>query len=158
MEGYLPDYPYHLISDDEMFDAFIYNGVNYFDSNYPCPNNRFYEKHQELKKWISYHIAMHRQTRNKSRLADRYTIPDWVYSYMVGAVIGPQSPIEDRHDLFVLLHLDNLDDEFNEAIYNEIYRVSEMWTYKLKSKDRKVRPPTMFGEPHVIKSLNLSTY
>lgn len=28
-EGYLPNYPYHLISDSEMCDAFINNELNY---------------------------------------------------------------------------------------------------------------------------------
>ena len=77
---------------------------------------------------------------------------------MIGAVIGPMSPIEDRHDLFVLLNLDNMEDEFNDAIYTAIYRTSEVWTFKLNSEERKLRPPTMFGEPHVLKSLNLSAY
>jgi hypothetical protein len=77
---------------------------------------------------------------------------------MMGAVIGPKSQVDDRHDLFVLLHLDNIEDEFNDKIYSAIYKVSEMWTFKLNSAERKVRPPTMFGEPHVLKSLNLSAY
>lgn len=158
MEGYLPDYPYHLISDDEMFDAFFYNDTNYFNINYPCPNVEFREKYQNLKTWINYHISKYKQTQNKIKISDRYVLPDWVYSYMLGTVVGPQSPIDDRHDLFVLLNLDNIEDEFNDAIYKEIYKISEMWTFKLKSEERKFRPPTMFGEPHVIKSLNLSAY
>lgn len=158
IEGYLPDYPYHLISDDEMFDAFFYNETNYFDMNYPCPNAEFLQKYQNLKTWIDYHISKYKQTQNAAKLSDRYVLPDWVYSYMLGAVVGPQSPVDDRHDLFVLLHLDNLEDEFNDAIYAAIYKVSEVWTFKLNSADRKIRPPTMFGEPHVLKSLNLSEY
>ena len=158
MEGYLPDYPYHLISDDEMFDAFFYNDTNYFDINYPCPNAEFLEKYQNLKIWIDYHINKFRKTQNASKLSERYTLPNWVYSYMVGAVIGPKSQVDDRHDLFVLLHLDNIEDEFTDEIYNAIYKVSEMWTFKLSSAERLVRPPTMFGEPHVLKSLNLTAY
>jgi len=157
-EGYLPDYPYHLISDDEMFDAFFYNDTNYFDMNYPCPNKDFQQKYQNLKTWIHYHISKYRKNQDAPKLSKRYVLPDWVYSYMIGAVIGPMSPIEDRHDLFVLLHLDNTEDEFNEAIYTAIYRTSEVWTFKLTSEERKLRPPTMFGEPHVLKSLNLSAY
>ena len=158
MEGYLPDYPYHLISDDEMFDAFFYNDTNYFDINYPCPNVEFLEKYQNLKIWIDYHINKFRKTQNASKLSERYTLPNWVYSYMIGAVIGPKSQVDDRHDLFVLLHLDNIEDEFTDEIYNAIYKVSEMWTFKLNSAERMVRPPTMFGEPHVLKSLNLTAY
>ena len=158
MEGYLPDYPYHLISDDEMFDAFFYNDTNYFDINYPCPNAEFLEKYQNLKIWIDYHINKFRKTQNASKLSERYTLPNWVYSYMIGAVIGPKSQVDDRHDLFVLLHLDNIEDEFTDEIYNAIYKVSEMWTFKLSSAERLVRPPTMFGEPHVLKSLNLTAY
>ena len=158
MEGYLPDYPYHLISDDEMFDAFFYNDTNYFDINYPCPNAEFLEKYQNLKIWIDYHINKFRKTQNASKLSERYTLPNWVYSYMIGAVIGPKSQVDDRHDLFVLLHLDNIEDEFTDEIYNAIYKVSEMWTFKLNSAERMVRPPTMFGEPHVLKSLNLTAY
>lgn len=157
-EGYLPDFPYHLISDDEMFDAFFYNETNYFGVNYPCPNAEFKTRYDTLKAQIDYHIQKYKQTQNASKLSDRYVLPDWVYSYMIGSAVCPNSPIEDRHDLFVLLNLDNLDDEFNDAIYNAIYRVSEAWTYKLNSAERKTRPPTMFGEPHVLKSLTLSAY
>ena len=36
-EGYLPNYPYHMISDEEMFKAFldVENQSGFFYDNYP---------------------------------------------------------------------------------------------------------------------------
>lgn len=152
--GYLPDLPYHLISDEEMFDAFIFADINYFADNYPVPRGMD-AQYNELKFAIVYHINHYIANQASAISSSTYTVPDWVYSYMLGAVVGPASPELDRHDLFVLLGMDNMDDEFTDAIYAEIYNKSERWTYKLPLAEREHRPPTMFGEPHVIKSLRL---
>lgn len=153
-QGYLPDFPYHLISDAEMFDAFIYNDNNFFTSNYPCPHG-MEEEYSALVSAIKYHIVKYRTGQASITSESTYTLPDWIYSYMLGATVGPNSPELDRHDLFVLLGMDNMDDEFTPAIYTAIYNKSQRWLYKLMTAEREHRPPTMFGEPHVIKSLRL---
>lgn len=153
-QGYLPDLPYHLISDEEMFDAFIFAETNFFSDNYPCPRGMEIQ-YNELKSAIIYHIMQYKAYQTTDTSISTYVIPDWVYSYMLGVVVSPTSPELDRHDLFVLLGMDNMDDEFTDAIYAEIYDKSKRWTYKLPVDEREYRPPTMFGEPHVIKSLRL---
>ena len=154
-QGYLPDFPYHLISDEEMFDAFLHSDVNFFTDMYPCPEDMEIQ-YEELKSAIDYHIDLYQEGQTSSISASTYSLPDWIYSYMIGAVIGPQSTEQDRHNLFVLLDLDNIEDEFNSAIYTKIYHISQRWIQKLNSAERDHRPPTMFGEPHVIKSLRIA--
>lgn len=153
-QGYLPDFPYHLISDAEMFDAFMRED-GFFFANYPEPLG-FEEQYQRLVDAIKYHIEQYNAGQESSSVESLYTLPEWIYSYMIGETVGPGSPEQDRHDLFVLLDLDNMEDEFNSQIYAKIFRTSDRWTYKLSSEDRQHRPPTMFGEPHVIKSLRLA--
>lgn len=153
-QGYLPDFPYHLISDEELFDAFLYNETNYFADMYPCPSGMS-EAYLQLKDAMTYHMNMYKLNQASSTVTSVYMLPDWIYSYMIGAVIGPKSLEADRHDLFVLLGMDNLEDEFTPQIHTAIYNISQKWTYKLQSVEREHRPPTMFGEPHVIKSLRL---
>lgn len=157
--GYLPNHPYHLISDNEMIDAFLKVEHNteddstslhgYFVDNYPCYSAEFEPMYNELVNGLLYHLQSYKD-------GVRDTIPDWVYSYMVGSCIGPNSSTLDRHDLFILLNLDNIDDEFNERIHRCCYNISEAWIRKLPPAKQDVRPPTIFGEPHVIKSLRLS--
>lgn len=154
-QGYLPDFPYHLISDEELFDAFLYNDDNYFSANYPCPVG-LEAQYQELVDAMTYHITQYKVAQTSSSAESTYALPDWIYSYMIGATVGPASNEADRHDLFVLLGLDNLEDEFTPEIYTRIYNISQKWTFKLQSPERAHRPPTMFGEPHVIKSLRLN--
>lgn len=105
--------------------------------------------HEELKEEIIYHINQY--------LADpkNYVIPDWVYSYMLGAAIGPLSDTLDKHDLFTMINLDNIEDEFNTKIYASLLDISSEWINKLPKEQTEHRPPTIFGEPHVIKSLRL---
>jgi hypothetical protein len=153
--GYLPDFPYHLISDKEMFDAFILSSSGtFFESTYPCPID-FETQYTELITAIKYHITQYLEDQASVTSISKYEIPDWVYSYMLGIVVGPNSTESDRHDLFVLLGMDNIEDEFTSEIYAAIYRISQRWTYKSSITERVHRPPTMFGEPHVIKSLRL---
>lgn len=155
-QGYLPDFPYHLISDEEMLNAFFTNSPNFFSDTYPCPLDMTLQ-YEELKLGIQYHIDLYQETQKSEIYANRYALPDWIYSYMLGVVVGPNSTEYERHDLFVLLGLDNMEDEFNTQIYEKIYRISSKWLQKLNSFERDHRPPTMFGEPHVIKSLRLET-
>lgn len=166
-EGYLLNYPPHLISDSEMCDAFlpyefdeddIYSGyddamnsqLSYFVDNYPLVHPQLKEEHKELTANIAYHL-----NKLKTSLEAEYRLPDWVYAYMLGATLGVNSPQEDLHDLFVMLNTDNLDDEFDYECCRACYNESEYWLKKLPESRRDHRPPTLFGEPHVIKSLRL---
>lgn len=176
-EGYLPNYPYHLISDEEMFRAFIstqyqaaddqtesnfitQSADSYFDAMYPMVmfsigydvNAR--DVYNTLRQSIAYHIYEY--------LTSGVSLPDWVYSYMLGAVIGPNHPLTDIHDLLVLIDADNLDDLFDATAAYRCYTVSKEWIRRLPNNSDvweldngltlPKRPPTLFGEPHVIKS------
>ena len=152
-EGYLPYYPYHLISDKEMIDAFVFNESNFFDDFYPCLFEDIRVEYDELKSYIQEVCNLYKEDSNVNG------IPDWVYSYMLGAVIGPESSQKDKHDLFVLLNLDNLYDEFTPSICKTIASVSSKALgksrSKVKSSSTEYRPITVFGEPHIIKYLRL---
>lgn len=149
-EGYLPDYPYHLISDEEMCQAFILNQFNYFDDNYPLVANDLSEEYRVLKEALIYHINTFIESDEDDKV-----LPDWVYSYMIGSTISVNSDERDRHDLLVLLNCDNIDDEITEKCQKSCYKESKEWLRKLLKSEAAVRPPTMFGEPHVIKSLRI---
>ena len=165
--GYLMNYPPHLISDAEMCDAFLpykYDSedptsgyedsmneeINYFRDTYPLVTDDLLDAYKLLISEIAYHINLLKTTTESE-----YVLPNWVYSYMLGEVVSVDSPIKDRHDLFVLLGVDNLYDEFNAECASACYSESQQWLNKLPAKQREHRPPTMFGEPHVIKSLRL---
>lgn len=223
-QGYLPDFPYHLISDAEMFNAFIVDELKisqelamkvkegqyslwdspkayvnsyklasfefvseldgqylimkgsrsklaelnellgldcecalspdcYFASNYPMLYDSIKYQYDELVNAIYYHIDNYLDTINE---VSQYEIPSWVYSYMNGSVIGVNSSQLDIHDLLVMLNLDNLDDMFTEEICNRCLEISNNWIKKLPPSKNIMRPPTMYGEPHVIKSLRIS--
>lgn len=151
-EGYLPYYPYHLISEEEMIDAFIFNESNFFSDWYPCMYESVRAEYDELKSFIQTVCESYKNDPETS------TIPDWVYSYMLGEVVGPQSEQKDVHDLLVLLNLDNLYDEFTPHIMSSIVTVSKkaLGTSRTRSNtENTYRPVTMFGEPHIIKYLRL---
>ena len=81
-------------------------------------------------------------------------IPDWVYSYMLGIVVGSNSNIKDRHDLLALLGTDNIDDEIDAVSVVKCYKTSKAWLNSISSGRKDC--PTIFGEPHVIKALRLN--
>lgn len=177
--GYLPNYPYHLISDNEMYEGFYL----YFADFYPYPKtNTLNDKWNTLFCSIVYHIQ--KKIKNTE-----YIIPDWVYSYMIGSVIGPKSNLLDIHDLISMLGVDNIDDEYGAEQETACYEASKRWILQTKQdkeiqidntddklKDKiseiyktlslippefaqntiKIRPPSIFGEPHVIKYLRLA--
>lgn len=217
-EGYLPNYPYHMISDSEMCDAFLNFNTGqgpitadsqYFYHAYPLMkdySSEVTEAWKELRKSIVYHIQMLKYHENlfectdckesywqtadnrievcpkckKLLTASAYTVPDWVYSYMLGTVIGPCSETLDIHDLILPLGVDNTDDNFGAEQAQKCYEESRSWinksgnaeSHKITKKDIeclhlptilfsvgdsvKLRPATMFGEPHVIKSLRVA--
>ena len=165
--GYLPNYPPHLISDAEMCDAFLpylydidnplsgYDDcmnaeLNYFRDTYPLISDTLTDAYKTLVSEIAYHLNILKTTVDTD-----YVLPDWVYSYMIGSVVSVDSTQKDRHDLFVLLGTDNLYDEFDEKCSVACYNESIDWLKKLPTTYRQHRPPTMFGEPHVIKSLRV---
>lgn len=223
-QGYLPDYPYHLISDKEMFDAFIVDelvvdqdfamkikqgdsslwelprnyialyglasfefipdgdtqslvirgsrdklsqfnqlvGLDckcklspdcYFAATYPLLYDSLSDAYEKLVDSIYYHIENYLTSFD---IDSNATLPNWIYSYMNGSVIGVNSSQPDIHDLLVLLNLDNLDDVFTEKICHSCLEISEKWVSKLPPSKNVMRPPTMYGEPHVIKSLRIS--
>lgn len=152
--GYLPGYPYHLISDKEMFEAFLKSDEGFFDSNYPCTgfSDELIVAYEDLKSDI--------RSRIDNYLNDPYenVIPDWIYSYMIGSTIGPyssESDIDYLYDLFEMTS-NNAFLEFTPEIAANCYRESQEWLNRIPVNNiNEKRKPTMFGEPHVIKSLRL---
>jgi len=183
--GYITkNYPYHMISDEEMFNAFIDLGnedfnntttvidpsVRFFDSYYPNPfaeQDMYYEKKNaagevvakislsgEYDKLVAYikscindHLAY-----AGTAVADDHKIPDWIYTYMLGEVVYQQSEYLDIFDTLALLGCSNLDNEFTPYACFYCYVTSLGY---LSTLTRGSRPPTVFGEPHVIKQLRL---
>ncbi len=154
-EGYLPNYPPHLISDEEMFNAFLNEGdISYFYDKYPLINQSLSDEYKNLVEAIKYHI-------NKFLDSD-IDLPNWVYSYMLGEVVHQYSDVRDKHYLLINLGCDNIEDDITSEAQLACYKTSETWVKKLNYSDRydsngfNFRPPTMFGEPHVIKAIRLN--
>ena len=222
-QGYLPDFPYHLTSDAEMFGAFLVDEMKvskdkaekikegnatlwdspktyldlyklssfefivedddylvlrgrrdklaefnelvnlretcyvsaecYFSVNYPLLQDEMRDAYNDLVDAIYYHIQTHLDS-----VCDviPVAVPDWVYSYMNGAVIGVNSDSLDKHDFFSLMNLDNQAGEFTKEIFESCLDISTKWVKKLPPSKNTMRPPTMYGEPHVIKSLRIA--
>lgn len=152
--GYLPNYPYHLISDKEMCEAFIsansvdtsnltYNRSrdiwehikltnltgSFFDE-YPLLDESLKPEYDTLTQCILYHIC-NLIFSNSSESS--YVLPDWVYSYMLGKVISINSSIADIHDLIYPLGIDNIDDLFTSDASYKCLEVSKDWVNKLSS-------------------------
>lgn len=154
-EGYLPNYPYHMISDKEMCDAFISRDSDkedYFHATYPLPDDQFREAYTQLEENIYEVIRCFLLPEGDEKIAE---LPDWVCSYMLGVVINTHSSEIDIHDYLVLMDRDNINDIITPEVYSRCYQISAKWLSKLHSKDTPSRVPTIFGEPHVIKSLRI---
>lgn len=148
-EGYLPNYPYHMITDREMFDAFLQPREGYFDVNYPLLDGVLFEPYTQLKAGIKSCIDAY--------LTDGTAVPSWVYSYMLGNTFSVNSDTYDIMYLYELLGIEtSQSDLFGSEVQMACYRVSKEWLSKLPVKYGS-RPATMFGEPHVIKSLRLAS-
>lgn len=148
--GYLPNTPYHLISDEEMYDAFITeeDGAEcFFFDNYPCLVPDLADVYGELVKRIREEVQ-----KAKSNPPD-HIVPDWVYSYMLGEVITVTSDARDIHDLCKDFLLENTDDEFVPYLQVSCHLISKNWIRK--KSDETDEPVTIFGAPHVLKSLRL---
>ena len=177
--GYLKkNYPYHLISDEEMFNAFIDLGTG-FTSSLIDPNVRFFDAYysnpfspedeykkvnsagevievinmyQEYNKLKDYIIASINEYLALKDLQSSISLPDWIYTYMLGEVVYKQSEYLDIQDTLTLLGCYNIDNDFNKLACVNCYSTSLKYISTLKTG---LRPPTVFGEPHVIKQLRL---
>ena len=151
-EGYLPNIPYHLVSNEEMCNGFIDGTENDFWSyQYPLVDEALREQYDTLKENIFWHL----KDLVKHSQDETYKMPDWVYAYMLGNVISVHSSQYDLHDVLVLLGRDNLNDIFTPDAASKCYQVSKEWLRKIPSNKLNHRPPTIFGEPHVLKALRL---
>ena len=130
--GYLPNLPYHLISDSEMFDAFIREPESQIrdpdmaeevgqymlrkaSDNYDnlvgvasgCMFHDYYPPFIDDSTGTSVYFNL---VNCILRCIHAYTefgyeIPDWVYAYMLRAVIGPKSSYDDICSLQSMLGL-----------------------------------------------------
>lgn len=146
--GYLPGHPFHLISDKEMFDAFL-NEDGVFNTYYPCPDPELRNAYDALRQYIVQRID--------AFLSNNIEIPDWIYSYMLMEPVSYQS---DEQDIAYLAEMANVSmagliAEFTPALAFACYDISKRWLQKQPAGKVENRPPTMFGETHVIKSLRL---
>lgn len=173
--GYLPDWPPHLLADDEMCDAFLKYPEDpdksedelwkeWLDGDDPQFFRDYYylsecrkdsidyelkDAYRELVKQINYHLNQFKQD-----LSDSPILPDWIYSYMLGECVGPKSDISDIHDFISLMGVDNLYDDYNNLCAHTCLDYSGEWLNKRIQFDEH-RPPTPFGEPHVVKYLRV---
>jgi len=148
-EGYLPNYPYHMITDAEMFDAFLLPEEGFFAVNYPLLDPSLQDSYDDLVTGIQQCIDDFKSSGT--------AVPYWVYSYMLGNTIGPES---DHRDIAYLYELAGVKptviDEFNAELQSACLAISQEWLNKLPVKYES-RPAALFGEPHVIKSLRLAS-
>lgn len=146
--GYLPNIPYHLVSDAEMFEAFLHER-GFFNDYYPCPCPALQTAYDDLRSYIAGRIQLHLED-------ETIAIPSWIYSYMLLRPITFESDEADISYLYDLLGLESNNGlcEFNEEVAEMCYQTSVDWLKRLPSHSYD-RPPTMFGEPHVTKSLRL---
>ena len=59
--------------------------------------------------------------------------------------------------MLVFLNVDNIDDVFTLEACKGCLFISKQWISKLDTKLLDHRPPTMFGEPHVLKYIRLNS-
>ena len=168
--GYLPNTPYHLISDKEMFKAF-YNRDAYVEgSTTSCFFKDFYYYPEDWVKYSDILPAAYEELRLKiEEIVYKYIeadqpVPNWVYSYML------MRPITFESDELDIAYLHNLLDEyfeepeelkvageylFTEEMAYRCYIVSSDWIRRNPVKQYD-RPATIFGETHVTKNLRLA--
>lgn len=156
-QGYLPNYSYYLISDKEMVEAFWKEG-GFFEAKYPCPYNRYDEEpcadlvepYKKLKEAIWLRLEAYLKDPENS------SIPNWVYSYMIMNAVTYESLEQDISYISEMVGIDTrkIEAEFTPEVARGCYYTSVEWLKKRPSQF-KDRPPTMFGEPHVIKCLRL---
>lgn len=159
-EGYLPDYPYHLISDEEMINAFMgYTYDSYLNQNimsgYFADNYKAFKytdttdtyknirpAYDNLILTIYYNLQMYLLCKADNQ---PYTIPSWIYSYMLGQVISIHSDKRDIHDLITPLGVDNIEDEFNVECELACFKESVSWLRKA-NLNANITPPEKYLE------------
>lgn len=169
--GYLANYPPHLLSDEEMVEGFY----KYFEDTYYKPMKKEIENPSHVdsyslmtsqdntKEMISHldylynyiKLCCTSALKTHNYQGEDFIVDDWIYSYMLGSVVGPNSDTRDKHDLLVLLNVDNIDDIFTKLASESCYKISKKWISKTSLGSEHKRPPSLFGELHVIKSLRL---
>lgn len=156
--GYLPNYPYHMISCDELCDAFMRidgdSKTGYFYDMYPCLDPTLVDAYGDLES------AIYAEVSKLRSIGYEYIIPDWVASYMLGYTISIHSDPADIYDLLGQLGLDNTESIFAGNASLLCFNASVEWltrttNYGTSGASDTLRPPTMFGEPHVSKYLRL---
>lgn len=146
-QGYLSGYPYWMTTDKEMTDAFLMDD-GYFAVNYPLVDPSLEDQYNELLDAIKTHIAAYHASNGG------IDIPYWVLSYMIGSAISISSDPLDIEYLKSSFNLPTTSSQFDAELAQNCYRESVEWIQKLPP-DQRNRPATMFGEPHVVKSLRL---
>ena len=117
--GYLPNYPYHLISDEEMFAAFIRDvdptskhNFCFFDDYYPCPDPYIDPRdHSKDMDFSESYEGLRNDMKNKivSYLNGNIEeLPNWVYSYMLHRPISSESDELDISYLYKLFDVTNI--------------------------------------------------
>lgn len=169
--GYLPDRPYHLVSDEEMCDAFIklpdsvqsYITPDYFGPTVDTTKTTidwfqaylndkddtmfFRDNYPYIDlSLIDYYKALvnrifYEIQEFKNNLSSDRVLPDWVYSYMLGICIGPMSDKLDIHDMISDMGVDNIDDEYNVSCAIQCLRISNLWLKKLVLPEGEVPRP-----------------
>lgn len=160
--GYLPNYPYHLISDEEMINAFLgkkstsddpenprYELAGFFVDFYPALQgltptftnvSRSFDN-LILTIYCILQIYLHKKAENEV-----YEIPDWVYSYMLSSVISVNSNKKDIHDLIYPLGVDNIDDDFDYDCETACNNESIKWLKQTNQIETMVLPKYLYFE------------
>lgn len=126
--------------------------IAYFKDNYPLIDESISLQYKELVNRIFYEIQ-----EFKNNLNDDKVLPNWIYSYMLGICIGPSSDKLDIHDMISAMGVDNLEDDYDIYCAQKCLEISTIWLKKIiVSQGDVARPPTMFGEPHVLKAIRLN--
>lgn len=144
-EGYLPNYPYHMIADREMFDAFL-QPDGYFETNYPLIDESMRDAYDTLCNAIKQEV--------QQAAEENSVLPSWVLSYMIGSATSVNSSEAAIDTLTDALGIDTCS-QFNAELAEQCLSISTKWVQKLAGAN--YRPPTMFGEGHVYKSLRLTS-
>lgn len=162
-EGYLPDYPPHMISDTEMCEAFLPmdypitdsewdrfmgdENLSMFKDYYSLPDKSLEPQYRELVSGMAKELKEFCDS-----IEDDKKIPDWILSYMNQSTISGHSDYLDLDGLLMLFGINSMEPEFTPQVSTYCYQISSAW---LKRTNQTDRPATIFGEPHVIKYLRL---
>lgn len=157
--GYLPNWPYHMISDEEVLKAFIMNDVNFYTDNY-CSSPDLWDIHINSIDLLQELITVMKRAVSDV-LKHKIELPNWIYPYMLGEVVGPKSSTKDIDDLIELCNLKGIvpSGEMTPTLCTTLFKISYAWLMKIPQQqliDEYHTVPSIFGEPHVIKSLRLA--